>query len=121
MRKLARKKVEDLKYQKTSVEESTDVATFKLRYKEPDGDTSKEIVKVVSPDIYKTKNTIDYNFGLSVVEFGMLLRDSEYKGTLTYSNVLNQAKNNIGKDNYGYKAEFIKLVEKAKVLNEGKK
>ncbi|MBP9478336.1 MAG: VWA domain-containing protein [Sebaldella sp.] len=115
------KKVEDLKYQKTSVEESTDVATFKLRYKEPDGDTSKEIVKVVSPDIYKTKNTIDYNFGLSVVEFGMLLRDSEYKGTLTYSNVLNQAKNNIGKDNYGYKAEFIKLVEKAKVLNEGKK
>ena len=100
---------------------SSDIATFKLRYKEPDGDKSKEMVKVVKSDVYNKENSIDYNFGLSVAEFGMLLRDSEYKGTLTYNSVLEQAKNNIGKDSNGYKAEFIELVEKAKQLKEKKK
>ena len=114
-------KVDKLKYQEIKVKNSSDIATFKLRYKEPDGDKSKEMVKVVKSDVYNKENSIDYNFGLSVAEFGMLLRDSEYKGTLTYNSVLEQAKNNIGKDSNGYKAEFIELVEKAKQLKEKKK
>ena len=114
-------KVDKLKYQEIKVKNSSDIATFKLRYKEPDGDKSREMVKVVKSDVYNKENSIDYNFGLSVAEFGMLLRDSEYKGTLTYNSVLEQAKNNIGKDSNGYKAEFIELVEKAKQLKEKKK
>ena len=114
-------KVDKLKYQEIKVKNSSDIATFKLRYKEPDGDKSKEMVKVVKSDVYNKENSIDYNFGLSVAEFGMLLRDSEYKGTLTYNGVLEQAKNNIGKDSNGYKAEFIELVDKAKQLKESKK
>ena len=43
----------------------------------------------------------------------MLLRNSEYKGNLTYGDVLKLAKNNTGNDKYGYKAEFIQMIEKA--------
>lgn len=46
----------------------------------------------------------------------MLLRDSEHKGTSAYSSVIERAKSNKGKDEYGYKADFLKLVEMAEVI-----
>ena len=105
--------VDKLVYQDSKVKNSSDIATFKLRYKEPDGEKSKELQEVLKQDIYKEKNTNDFNFAVSVVEFGMLLRDSVYKGDLTYGDVLKLAKDNKGNDKYEYKAEFIEMVEKA--------
>ena len=104
--------VDKLKYQDTKVKGSSDIATFKLRYKEPAGDKSKELKEVLGQEIYKKNNTKNFNFALSVAEFGMLLRDSEYKGALTYSDVLKLAKSNTGVDKYGYQEEFIKMIEK---------
>ena len=104
--------VDKLKYQDTKVKGSKDIATFKLRYKEPAGDKSKELKEVLGQEIYKKNNTKNFNFALSVAEFGMLLRDSEYKGALTYSDVLKLAKSNTGVDKYGYQEEFIKMIEK---------
>ncbi len=48
----------------------------------------------------------------------MLLRDSMFKGTLSYNKVLEWAKGSVGKDKYGYRAEFIDLVKKAEMLKE---
>lgn len=113
--------VDKLAYQDIKLKNSSDIATFKLRYKEPDGDKSKELKQVLKQDIYKKNNTKDFNFALSVAEFGMLLRDSEYKGKLTYNDVLEFAKNNTGSDEYGYKAEFREMVEKAAKIEETSK
>ncbi|MCP1223565.1 VWA domain-containing protein [Sebaldella sp. S0638] len=105
--------VDKLVYQDSKVKNSSDIATFKLRYKEPDGDKSKELKEVLKQDIYKKNNTNDFNFAVSAAEFGMLLRNSEHKGNLTYEDVLKLAKNNKENDKYGYKAEFIQMIEKA--------
>ena len=41
----------------------------------------------------------------------MLLRDSEYSGKLTLTDVVELAQSALGEDRGGYRAEFIKLVE----------
>ncbi len=55
--------------------------------------------------------------GLFVSGFGMLLRDSEYKGDLTYASVLALAKSSQGADKFGYRREFIELVDLAKSMS----
>ena len=58
----------------------------------------------------------NFNFSAAVAEFGMLLRDSEYKGTATFDHCLNLAAKAKGKDKNGYRAEFLRLVDAAKVV-----
>lgn len=88
--------------------------TLNLRYKEPKGTTSR----LLAYDITKqptafAKCTEDFRFSSAVVAFGMLLRNSQYKGSATYSEVVNIAQNAVGKDKYGYRKEFIDLVKQA--------
>lgn len=106
-----------LKYQKVQVSASDELLTVKLRYKEPDGDTSKLLSKTLKPQDASVKPSENYNFATSVAEFGMILRDSKYKGNSTYDDVLARAKASKGKDDDGYRAEFIKLVELAQILD----
>jgi Ca-activated chloride channel family protein len=56
-------------------------------------------------------------FSSAVAAFGMLLRDSRYKGTASYDNVLQLARSSSGTDLQGYRAEFTKLVATAKTLS----
>ena len=58
----------------------------------------------------------DYRFAAAVAAFGMLLRDSDYKGDATYKQVLTLAQDALGPDEHQYRAEFLKLVRKAKNL-----
>ena len=55
-------------------------------------------------------------FASAVAEFGMLLRESEFKGNATFADVLKRAKTSAGLDEYGYKADFIKMVEMGEML-----
>ena len=107
--------VDDLKYQKekTNVSDySSEMLTVKLRYKKPGESESKKIevpVSSISDDIRAISN--DFKFILSVAMFGQLLRDSEFKGNATYSKVVDLAKEGIDNDEYGYRREFVRLVE----------
>ena len=56
-------------------------------------------------------------FAASVAAFGMLLINSQYKGNVTYNNVTEWAQNSSNFDLYGFKQEFISLVEKAQTLS----
>ena len=105
--------VDPLKYQKTQAVSSDDVMTVKLRYKEPDGDTSKLISRTISKSEVKNEPAGDFVWAAAVAEFGMLLRNSEFKGTATYEDVLKTAKANTGEDKFGLRAEFINLVQTA--------
>jgi len=93
--------------------------TLKIRYKKPDQETSRLITsKVTSKDLATKTNTNNFYMAVAVAEFGMLLRDSEFKGTSSYEHVLLWAKRAKGEDTFGYRAEFISLVEKAKLLDK---
>ena len=46
----------------------------------------------------------------------MLLRDSQYKGNLTYAAVLELAQGGLGNDEHGYRAEFLEMVRRAAAL-----
>ena len=61
----------------------------------------------------------DLKFAAAVAEFGMILRDSEYKGNGTFENVLQWAIEGKGADREGYRADFIELVRKTQALTKG--
>ncbi|HEY9364191.1 MAG TPA: von Willebrand factor type A domain-containing protein [Chitinophagaceae bacterium] len=112
------KHVDPLKYQdnkkKKASSFSGEIVTIKFRYKAPDGNESKLIVHSVNNESIPFKNVSDnFSFAASVAGFAMLLRNSEYKENAKYSMVLHMAGTSLGKDEEGYRKEFISLVKKA--------
>jgi Ca-activated chloride channel family protein len=114
--------VDPLKYQSTKVSpeaaKSPELMTVKLRYKLPAENESKLIVKAVmdSREEIGTASQ-DFRFAAAVAEFGLLLRDSEFKGKASYKNLLELAQGARGQDKEGYRAEFIKLAEAARLMD----
>ena len=82
----------------------------KLRYKLPDASTSRWLDHVVQPSLASPGST-DLRFAAAVAAFGMILRDSEHRGSATLDDVLQLARNALGEDEGGYRAEFVRLVE----------
>ncbi len=107
-----------LKYQTSKIKHSEELATVKIRYKHPDSNSSLEMEKDIHEGMNEI-NTVDFLFAQSVAGFGMLLRDSAYKNTLTYKKLITNAKDNKGSDREGYRAECIKMMEKAELLSGG--
>ena len=56
-------------------------------------------------------------FASAVAEFGLLLRNSEYKGQASYRQIIARAKSAFGKDEEGYRSEFVRLVKTAETLD----
>ena len=109
-------KDEDLKYQSEKTEVSSEykneISEIRLRYKEPDGEVSKEIKKVVTfqnTPVNGKSYSKDFYFAAAVVEFGMILRNSEYKGDASIESVLALAEQGLDKDENGYRKEFLDL------------
>ncbi|MGC3988251.1 MAG: von Willebrand factor type A domain-containing protein [Chthoniobacteraceae bacterium] len=123
--------IDPLKYH---APESADVAspalpdelmTVKLRYKQPDGETSRKIEQPVpgwqaSISERDGKRTVskDFQFAAAVAEFGMLLRESPYKGDATWKSASDLAENGLGPDPQGYRHEFLKLIQRAQQIGE---
>ncbi len=112
-----RRKSNPLKYQQTNIKtdafSSKELAMVQLRYKLPADTTSQLIQKnILVKDMGKI--TDNFRFASAVAAFGLLLRDSEHKGTANYTQVLEQAKGALGKDKEAYRREFLILVEKVK-------
>lgn len=114
--------VDELKYQRpaalTEAAGADELLTLKLKYKKPDGSES------LAPIVCTVRNegralggaSTDTQFAAAVAGFGLLLRDSAYKGDLTYDAVLEIAAQAIGADPQGRRAEFLQLVRKAREL-----
>ena len=109
--------VDELKYQKVTVTPSDDLMTVKLRYKEPDGQKSKLITQKLTESSRREEPSENLNFASAVAEFGLLLRDSEYKANASYEDVISRARQSRGSDPNSYRAEFIRLVESAQLLD----
>ncbi|MDE6052666.1 MAG: DUF3520 domain-containing protein, partial [Lachnospiraceae bacterium] len=84
---------------------------LKIRYKEPDADESLLKEYPVTEEDYTSKPSEDFYFAAAVAEFGLILRDSEYKGDASFENVRELLKK-VGTDEDDYKDEFVYLVKK---------
>ena len=92
-----------------------ELCNIKLRYKLPDGLTSKMFSKTVGTEIKNVGETTDrFRFSASVAAFGMILQNSSFKGNSTIADVISLASNARGTDPDGYRAEFIRLVQAAR-------
>ncbi len=114
--------VGDLKYQMVKIDpeayRSKEILTVKLRYKKPDGEKSQLLeIPLADKNIAIANASENFKFSAAVAEFGMLLRDSEFKGQSSYEDVLKLAQKGKGQDRYGYRTEFIKLVEMCQLLD----
>jgi len=111
-----------LKYQekviKKSAVETEEILTVSIRYKKPDEDVSKLMSAVITGKPVSFKKTSDnFKFSAAVAQLGMLLRDSEFIGNADFDKTKELAKNSLGEDKYGYRAEFLRLLDLASGLN----
>ncbi len=110
-----------LKYQETKIKpdaaSNNEIMTLKMRYKPIKDDKSRLIEKpVIDTNTAFAKTSDNFRFASSVAGFGMLLRDSKFKNDLTSKDIIRIAKGAKGKDDEGYRTEFIDLVEKYSLL-----
>jgi Ca-activated chloride channel homolog len=112
--------VDPLRYQRPAVSvrsNARETLTLKVRYKDPEGSQSK-LLEAPLVDSGRAFNaaTTDFRFAASVAAFGMILRDSPYKGSASLGAVLDMAEGSRGQDRNGYRQEFIQLVNRARSL-----
>ena len=94
--------------------------TVKLRYKKPSEDVSQlREFPVVDRGQDFGHASDDLKLASAIAGFGMLLRDSPHKGSLTYAGVQEIGQSILGRDRSGYRREFVELVRKAKDLTTG--
>jgi len=94
-----------------------ELLNLKLRYKRPEGATSTLLeTPVVDTQADFQELSGETRFAAAVAGFGMILRDSKYKGDLTIEQVSRWARESAGEDVGGYRAQFIGLVGKVQQL-----
>lgn len=107
------KDIDDLKYTTPIATGRTgELLTVKFRYKKPNEDESKLIVKTVENKAKKFTNaSTDFKFSAAVALFGLQLRKSIFINTTHKKDVIALAEAGKGSDDEGYRAEFIRLVK----------
>jgi len=109
--------VDELKYSKVAPSDtnfSNELLTVKLRYKEPKENESKLLTMGLPDKNNSIENASDnLKFASAIAQFGLILRDSKYKGSANFSNVQNLANASLGNDLKNYRNDFLDLVRKA--------
>ena len=95
-----------------------ELLTVKVRYKLPHENTSAllDFPVLMSSIRQAGGESQEFRFAASVAAFGMLLRNSEYKGNAAYGSVISMAENSLGEDKWAFRKGFVELVKKAESL-----
>jgi Ca-activated chloride channel homolog len=110
--------VSPLKYQRgtlRSTGNAHEALTVTIRYKAPDARKSTQMSAVVRNE---ATNTEALGFPAAVASFGMLLRDSEFRGSATWQSTRALAEKFRGEDRFEHRAEFIRLIGTAEALSD---
>jgi Ca-activated chloride channel homolog len=107
--------IADLKYSEIKIapkDYSDELATIKFRYKKPDGEKSIEMIETIKNNVLLLdKTSEDFKFSTAVAWFGLKLRDSKLVNNKSSKDIKALALQGKSKDEDGYRAEFIRLVE----------
>ena len=87
-------------------------AFVKIRYKLPGEAESLLITQPVT--VADEMASPEASFAAAVAAFGQILRGGEFTGSFGYGDVIALANANRGKDEFGYRGEFVNLVRLAK-------
>lgn len=114
---------EELRYQKPQLSEtgqsSGEMLEVRLRYKQPKESKSTKIVhQVMDKGLRLDQSSDNFRWSASVAGFSLLLRGSKYKGGATYRKMRLLAESAKGADPYGYRAEFLDLIDRAESLDK---
>lgn len=110
--------VDPLLYQQTTVVPHSDLLQVKVRYKKPNESVSSLYTHAIGEKHITTAPSNNFRFAAAVAEYGLLLHNSPFKGSSSYTQVLELAAGAKGDDKSGDRGEFIKLVEVASLLDE---
>jgi Ca-activated chloride channel family protein len=116
-------RIDPLRYQKEQSLDpvrNSELAFLRLRYKAPDGDTSKLIEQPIRKADLKRElsaTSADFRFAAAVAGFGQLLRGAKYMEAFDYDDVRSLANGAKGGDSFGYRGEFVTLVNLAQSLS----
>lgn len=111
-------KMEPLRYQAQAkaASYSDELALLRLRYKLPDDDTSKLLeLTIAKDDIISDRRmtTNAFRFSAAVAGFAQALRGGIQTGDFSYADIMRLAQSSRGKDPFGYRGEFLSLVNLA--------
>jgi len=113
--------IDDLRYQTPERVEGeqngSELAFVKVRYKDPDGTDSRLLTRAVE-DGDVGRASMDLRFASAVAGFGMLLRNSEYRGELSAEEIARLAESGLGDDADGYRQGFLELVDAYRAITE---
>jgi Ca-activated chloride channel family protein len=96
---------------------ATEYGFLKIRYKLPKQNVSKLIQQpiLISQTGRSITEQTDLNFSIAAASFAEYLKGGKYIGKLSLSDITEMAKKSKGIDPYGYRSEFIRLLELAEI------
>ena len=110
----------DLRYAKPAASiaaHNGELGFVKIRYKLPKSNVSRLISTPIDRrfEVARFENAPqDARFAVGVAAFADMLRGGKYSASITYDDVLRIALAAKGKDEFGYRSEFVQLVRAAK-------
>ncbi len=115
--------VDALRYQKVNSSGIKDgeFAYVKFRYKKPTGTKSILMQEAINGGLVLDgkERTENYKLSAAIATWGMLLRDSNFKGKASYDMAYELTKSSLGKDPFGYRSELLSLIKKSENLAVG--
>jgi len=113
--------IEPLRYGSALSRDTVDtgeLGSLRLRYKKPGANASERMDLVLRTDDVQPMAKVlpSFRFAVAVAGFGQLLRGGKYTGSLDYPVVRRLAQENIENDRFGYRHEFVRLIDLAQSM-----
>ena len=108
--------IDSLVFQQNRLTNSTEWLQLKVRYKEPTEEQSRLLARRISGDDFAVNPSDNFRLAAAVAEYGMLLRNSQFKGRATYSQALALIRSTLLADEDGYRAELARMMELTAIL-----
>ncbi len=109
--------IDDLVFQDNDNSDNTAPASdwmyVKTRYKLPDENESQLMTLMAGEYDFTSYPDDDFKFASAVAEFALILKNSQYKSDASFSSLIERARSSRGKDNDGYRSQFLQLAELA--------
>lgn len=110
--------VDPLKYQDQGPRPSGELLTWKVRYRKPgstDGSVRLE-AGVMRDDIWREQPSANWGFASGVAECALVLKETGHADGASMERAILRAKDSLSHDRDGNRAEFVRLMEKAVLL-----
>jgi Ca-activated chloride channel homolog len=115
LNRLGKNEPETLRYQNQSIHpnalSSGELLTLKLRYKKPGESRSVLLEHPLTASITPAhKSSDNFRWSAAVAAYGLVLRNSQFKGSANMDLVQQLARGAQGRDLEGYRADFIRMI-----------